>query len=335
MDPAPTMSAPVSPHANQGETYDRLAHSALPSYGRDGQPVRLLSLSENATYLVGSEEDAAVLRVHRLGYHTRESILSELAWSTALREEAGIRTPRVLPTTVGDSVLALPDGPVDRYCVLFERLPGVEPPEDRLAESFTRLGEITTRMHRHARGWARPPGFIRFRWDHDTTLGSAPRWGHWRAAPAVGAAETELLHRADRTIAARLVHYGDGAERFGLVHADLRLANLLVHDGDVSVIDFDDCGFSWWMYDFAAAISFLEHTPRVPELQEAWLQGYRQVLPVSPEDEAILPTLIMLRRLLLLAWVGSHADTDLARLQGPEFTAGTCQLAERYLSRHA
>ncbi len=38
---------------------------------------------------------------------------------------------------------------------------------------------------------------------------------------------------------------GTGPQRYGLVHADTRLANLLVDGGRVSVIDFDDSGFSW------------------------------------------------------------------------------------------
>jgi hypothetical protein len=43
----------------------------------------------------------------------------------------------------------------------------------------------------------------------------------------------------------------------------------------------------------------------------------------------------MLRRLLLVAWIGSHHAfaTEAAEL-GAGFTAGTCALAERYLSTH-
>ena len=63
-----------------------------------GSTVRLLNVSENATYLVQDpDEGPSVLRVHRLGYHTAAEIESELAWMDALRAEAGVRTPRVLP----------------------------------------------------------------------------------------------------------------------------------------------------------------------------------------------------------------------------------------------
>ena len=43
----------------------------------------------------------------------------------------------------------------------------------------------------------------------------------------------------------------------------------------------------------------------------------------------------MLRRLLLVAWIGSHADTDLAQEMGEEFTRVSCALAEDYLTRFA
>jgi Ser/Thr protein kinase RdoA (MazF antagonist) len=39
------------------------------------------------------------------------------------------------------------------------------------------------------------------------------------------------------------------------------------------VIDFDDCGWGWLLYDFGTAVSFFEHDPRVPELTEAWVRG--------------------------------------------------------------
>ena len=43
------------------------------------------------------------------------------------------------------------------------------------------------------------------------------------------------------------------------------------------VIDFDDCGFSWFMYDFATTVSFFEDHPQVPDLKDAWVEGYRSV----------------------------------------------------------
>jgi Ser/Thr protein kinase RdoA (MazF antagonist) len=87
------------------------------------------------------------------------------------------------------------------------------------------------------------------------------------------------------------------------------------------------------MYDAATPVSFYEHEPQVPALIEAWLKGYRSVAPLSAEDEAEIPTFVMLRRLLLVAWIGSHHETDLAQSMGVAYTEGTVGLCEDYLSR--
>jgi Ser/Thr protein kinase RdoA (MazF antagonist) len=218
-----------------------------------------------------------------------------------------------------------------RSCVRFEFLPGTEPAGD--PEHFTELGEITARMHQHARQWARPHGFSRFHWDYDAAFGTQARWGHWQDGIGVGPAEREVLGRLDAALRSRLDAFGSGRDRYGLVHADTRLANLLVDGGRVSVIDFDDSGFSWYLYDAGTAVSFFEHQPQVPALMDAWLAGYRRVADLPAQDEAEVWTFILFRRLLLVAWIGSHRAVDIAQELGAGYTRDSCDLAEKYLSR--
>ena len=268
-----------------GDVMDRVrgcAQDALAAYGgHPGASVELLNVSENATFLVsGAETGPTVLRVHRLGYHTEQEIASELAWMDALRAEAGVRTPRVVPAADGRRVVTVRErgSTAERYCVRFEFLPGTEPGgEPALAAThFAELGEITARMHRHAREWSRPPWFTRFRWDYASAFGRQARWGRWQDGIGVGPSEHRVLSRLDDVLRARLRAFGSGPARYGLVHADTRLANLLVHDGSVSVIDFDDSGFSWYLYDLGTSVSFFEHDPGVPALVDSWLEGYRK-----------------------------------------------------------
>jgi Ser/Thr protein kinase RdoA (MazF antagonist) len=142
-----------------------------------------------------------------------------------------------------------------------------------------------------------------------------------------------VIEEVSALLDGRLAGYGHGTERFGLVHADLRLANILVQGERLSVIDFDDCGFCWYFYDFAAAISFLEHEPYIPELRAAWMRGYRTVAPIGAQDEAAIDDFVMLRRILLTAWIASHAETPTAQAMGTAYTDGTVALAQAYLAR--
>ena len=310
---------------------------ALYGLGRDCA-VTLVNLSENATFFVeASDGRRMALRLHREGYHSERAIRSELAWATALRDHGVVTTPRPVAGLDGDILqrIAHPLLPSERHVVLFEWERGAEPgiAED-LRKPFETLGEVTARMHRFTRNWPRPKGFERFTWDFDSALGeAAPHWGRWRDGVGVTDRLERLFARTVRAIGQRLNRYGKTPDRFGLVHCDLRLANLLVDGEEVKVIDFDDCGFGWTMYDAATPVSFHEHEPQVPELIERWKAGYRRVLPLSREDEAEIPTFVMFRRLLLVAWIGSHAETELARSMGAAYTEGTAPLCESFLSR--
>jgi Ser/Thr protein kinase RdoA (MazF antagonist) len=319
------------------ERVQRVARRALRHYPVSPDAgVTLLQVSENATFRVDdADSGAAILRVHRLGYHSPGEIESELAWMDALRRDAGIRTPRILPASDTDRVVAVGDPATGdrRYCVMFELLPGQAPEEGDLGR-FVQLGALTARMHGHARSWVRPAGFTRFRWDAAAAFGPRARWGRWQDAPGVGRDERAVLARLEVTLRRRLEAYGSGPERFGLVHADTRMANLLVSDDEVGVIDFDDCGFSWYLYDLATAFSFFEHRSDLADLVDAWLSGYRQIAPLPATDEAEVPTFVLFRRLLLVAWLGSHSAADISGDLGPGYTVQSCELAESYLRRY-
>jgi Ser/Thr protein kinase RdoA (MazF antagonist) len=300
----------------------------LPRYGLPAEtPLRLLNRSENATWIAG---DALILRVHRQGYHTDAEIASELAWLTALQSVPTLRCVK----PVADSTGALLQHAGGHTIVAFAPIVGREvAATDDLPHWFGHLGQISARLHIHARGWNRPAGFARKRWDCETILGERPHWGRWHDAPGLTADGARILTRVAATLRARLAAYGTGPDRFGLVHADLRLTNLMIDAAGLIAIDFDDCGFGWWMYDLAAALSFIEDDPRLPALIAAWCDGYSRAGTLTSEDRAIIPTLVMLRRVLLTAWLGTRADSDTAAGIGVAgYTAGTVILAERYLA---
>lgn len=322
---------------------ERLAkgvESLLPGWGMSPESdIRLLTLSENATFLVKDPDHSnpIIVRVHRPDYHTEKEILSELHWIQALLDEAIVKAPSPLPLLNGSLIALFDDEGHKRYVVAFEFLPGEEPSaeENGLVAGFEILGAISARLHKHASAWTVPKGFQRKSWTFETTFCENPLWGDWRDAIDLTHEGQAILEQLCTLLEKQLKEYGQGSDRFGLVHADLRLANLLLDDGKLAVIDFDDCGFGWFMYDFASAISFYETEPYIPQLQAAWLKGYRSVSSLSQEHENMVPTFILFRRLLLTAWIASHAETETAKDAGlGEYTQGTVELAKAYLEEY-
>ncbi len=319
------------------ETLRQGAIGLLDEWGLDPQTnVELLTISENATFLAEEPEGGrkVVLRVHRPGYHTQQEIESELAWIIALRREGIVETPEPLAVKDGRYLASFEMEGKQRFVVAFAFMTGVEPsPTEKLSSGFEKLGAISARLHQHVRSWKRPSSFVRKIWNFDTTVGPKPHWGDWRDAPKLTKDGVRLLEKTCQELKRQLNVFGEGPDRFGLIHADLRLANLLVEGDRLGIIDFDDCGFGWFGYDFAAAVSFFEHEPIITELEEAWITGYRSVRPLSEEDARMLTTFVMLRRLLLTAWIGSHAETPTATEVAETYTAGTLAHAENFLSK--
>lgn len=323
----------------QMERIHELARTALDHFDmpRDCS-VKMVNHSENVTYKVESPStgERRALRVHREGYHSRTAIESELTWVQALREEAGIHAPLPHHGRNGEFVqeVASEGVPRSRHVVMFEWLDGDKPDETGdLRKPFERLGEISARMHNHAATWRRPSFFTRLTWNYDTTIGDNSHWGRWQDGFGITPGREQLFERLRKTISQRLDRFGRDESRFGLVHADIRMDNLLTYGDDTRVLDFDDCGFSWFLYDCATALSFIEARDDANDLVAHWVKGYRTLRDLPAEDEAEIPTFVMLRRLLLVAWIGSHSETDLAQEMGVDFTKDTVDLAERYLSR--
>ncbi|WP_079610611.1 phosphotransferase enzyme family protein, partial [Mycobacteroides abscessus] len=223
--------------------HSAFARAALTSYGRDPHtPLRLLSLSENATYLV-DDQQPMVLRAHRPGYHSLSAIRSELAWMSALRAETPVVTPELVRARNGSEVIAVGVDGITLHVDAMGFVPGCTAEETSGVVGYGKLGQLTAHMHHHAQGWRLPPGFTRFRWDLDSMFGPQARWGDWRQAPGLTDADREAVDAAVRDIIRRLSEYGCTPDRFGLIHADMRLSNLMVDPGrpgsDITVIDFD------------------------------------------------------------------------------------------------
>lgn len=306
--------------------------------------LKLIAVSENATFRVDvGGSPYAVLRVHRPGYVDPGQIRSELQWVQALGEGTDIRVPAVLPLTDDSLVLTFSrneaDGaPADEapwHVVAFAFIRG-EVLEDIIetlpdpASYYRRIGATTATFHDQSQSWARPQGFDRFQWRVEDMLGETSRWGDWRGADLTGE-QLAVLEEAEQAALEHISELAPGDSGWGLIHADLRPSNIMIHQDVLAVIDFDDCGYGWLLYDFASAFSFIEHEPYVPQIAKEWIAGYRTVRELSDADVRHACALSMLRRLTMLGWTTTHREDALPPAIWAAQIPGTVDVAKSYL----
>jgi Ser/Thr protein kinase RdoA (MazF antagonist) len=325
----------------QASALTDLARAAARAWDLGGQPqITLLKCRENAVFALGTSEVKLVMRVHRAGYHSPEALDSELRWMTALRSD-GVATPEVVPSRQGRlfEVVGCEGVPEARMVDVLSWVDGqplgsieegIEVGEDSRKALFE-TGRLMARLHNHAEAWQRPAGFTRHAWDAEGLLGEEPLWGRFWELGALDAGTRAVVLAARERARSDLAEFGDGPDRYGLIHADFLPENLLVDQGSIQLIDFDDAGFGWHLFDVATSLFVLAGSPGFEAFLDAFVSGYRTKRQLPDEHLARLPLFFLLRGLTYLGWLHTRRETETAQELTPVMVATVSELAAGYL----
>jgi Ser/Thr protein kinase RdoA (MazF antagonist) len=319
-----------------------LAVEALKSWDiADCQP-QLIKIRENAVFRIKLADgfDAA-LRIHRYGYHTDAALQSELSWMRALRQD-GIEVPEVIPAANGALFITagVVDVPEPRQIDMVKWLPGaplgsiedgVSKSVGDIAHVFSEVGRLAAQLHNHAAGWQPPKNFVRHAWDTDGLTGAEPLWGRFWQFPDLNSGQRRLMERA-RDVARRdLIAIGESGPNYGLIHADFNFDNFILRDGQVTAIDFDDCGHGWHLFDLATISILFLGTDQYDTVHRAVIEGYRRERALSGDTLRQMPLFYLLRAFTYLGWIHTRSETRTAQEIAPSIVTMVCDLAEQYL----
>jgi Ser/Thr protein kinase RdoA (MazF antagonist) len=296
-----------------------IARTALPQWGLSAAGLTLVKHRENAVFKVSTDGgEHFAMRIHRQGYHSAAELQSEMLWMQALAAD-GIATPAIIATssgarfaavvvedgaaTVNVSLLAWVDGNAFDHLGRVER--GVVP---ELQQRYRQLGALAARLHNQSERWQRPAGFVRHAWDSEGLLGESPLWGKFWLHPLLSAQQRTTLLEARMVLRGLLRQLGQGEDCYGLIHADFLPENILVDHDELYLIDFDDCGFGWYLFEMATSLFPKINEPYFDSLVENYVQGYRSERPFSDAHLEIFPAFLLLRGMTWLGWLMTRSE---------------------------
>jgi Ser/Thr protein kinase RdoA (MazF antagonist) len=327
------------------EEMQALALIALRDWDLEVRNLAPIKVRENAVFRIDlAGGGRAVLRVHRSGYHSDAELDSEFVWMRAL-QAAGIPVPRVIRSRHGRdfeviATSAIRARQIDVFewidgCQLGSVESGVSGEGAAIADQYHMIGAIAARMHNHTADWQQPTGFRRHAWDVAGLVGEQPLWGRFWELAALSPAQRSLLLRVRAKIAGALSGYGMKSDRYGLIHADLVPENLLVDGHRVQVIDFDDAGFGWHLFELATSLYFITGDSIYPAAREGLIRGYRSEREMPDEALDWLPLFLAVRGTTYLGWVHTRPGSDTARELTPFLVERACEVAEQYFATSA
>jgi len=320
---------------------EHVARTALHHWNLDAAELALLKYRENAVFKVTKGGRKFALRVHRPGYHSDAALRSELQWIDALAH-ADIEVPRIVPTRSGELFAVTPAAgmrePVQTD--LFEWIEGhqlgsveagLAGDRQSIADVYRTIGELAGALHNHSASWKAPTGFIRHAWDEDGLAGEQPFWGRFWELPALTPERQRLLVLARNRVRRDLAALPKTPDSYSMIHADFSPENLLIDGDHVRLIDFDDAGFGWHLFELVTSLYFIMDEPYFDQAREALIHGYRSRRSLGDEQLARLPLFFLARSFTYIGWVHSRLETETARQLTPMLVESACRLAEDYL----
>lgn len=307
-----------------------VVEKALTLWGMDGAECRLIAERENKVYRVDHAGRAYALRLHRPGYCSEAELRSELKWMEAA-DAGGLGVPAPVASAEG-ALLHMIDGVAVNVLDWLNGEPvgktGVPLDSDDRPGLFRAIGREMARLHQVSDAWTQPEGFTRRRWDRDGLLGESPVWDRFWDNPTLDADDRALFLRFREAASADLTAREDSLD-FGLIHADLVRENVMIDAGRVQLIDFDDSGFGFRLFDIATTLLRNRPEPDYEALKAALLDGY---LSVRPLDLAALDLFVALRATTYVGWIIARMDESGAKERNERFVATARDLAKAYLT---
>jgi Ser/Thr protein kinase RdoA (MazF antagonist) len=139
--------------------------------------------------------------------------------------------------------------PEARIGTLLSWVPGRCERRRRTPTILRRMGRLMARLHERAAAYLPPGSFVRPRWDYQGLFGRhgevLPGW------PRLSRRQEDLFRAVGERLRRLTDQWGTGRDVFGLIHGDLIFQNVLFHQGEARAIDFDDCGFGYFVYDLS------------------------------------------------------------------------------------
>ena len=286
---------------------ESIRNAVLDAYALSGVQTHLLQSRWNHIYRVEAADGQVYsLRICAPEFKDRHWMQDELTFLDFAAGVGTISAPRPVRNRDGDLITAIPTPEGERLACLFHWVEGEPAFQHRTPDVLGQIGRILAHLHEIGRAFPFPSEENSFRKDYHYDQTLARSHLEWIAEhrAEIGPENEALLRRAIDYACAGMDRVGQNRATYGVIHGDLHFGNFLVHNGQVSLIDFDQLGRGYYCFDTAVVFLELHYDPETQvENWQAFKSGYQEVTPLPFTDDAELDPLSVAVWLGDLDWV--------------------------------
>jgi len=230
----------------------------------------------------------------------------------------GMRVARPVPSIHGNLLEVIPTAGMNFIAVSFLKGKGMRVPDNGyryregvpIKEYFQNWGQVLGQMHRLAKTYQPPSKAIK-----------RPEWHQWEYYKGFLYGERlPSIHKKYDELIAELHALPQDVDSYGLIHNDFNDGNFTVDydNGDITVFDFDDSCYFWFLYDLACAWEggigramfrpLVERKDFMARYMEHVLTGYTRENSLSEAWLARLPLFLRLIQMQELMHYAQYLD---------------------------
>jgi Ser/Thr protein kinase RdoA (MazF antagonist) len=282
----------------QTDSLTLFAREILKKYGISDAEVECINFEFNATFAVSTESGQKyALRLNINSTRVVSNIQAETQWVRDLARIPSINVPAPIAALDDTYVVSAihADSGQTIYCVMYSWREGEEIGDEPTLDQLHTVGRAMALLHENSSNFtltdgAELPIFNDFFWGTEDYLFSSKSRLIPKDRQLIEQARDLIMKYADELYSTSVVH---------IIHADLHGWNLMWHEEQLFIFDFDDCGYGVEAQDIAVALYYLD----TPEQDAALLDGYNSIRPLPTYSENAMKALLLQRRLLLLNYL--------------------------------
>ena len=260
-----------------------IENTALDSYGIQADRIKLMGVSDNITYRVETKPGRwYLLRLHQNEQTSKGEIISELVWLEYLKT-TDLVAPVGVKNTDNSYVTEIRTKFAEKsqLCSLMEWVDGRLINEDTQSARISNIGALMAKLHNYSAEFQPDNSFTRPVWGAKSLLADLDKLGG-NYHQFMSKEDYRVFQRAVEKVCVEIAELETNSRDFGMIHADLHMGNVLLHKGELRMIDFGRCGYGHYMYDVAQ--SFLGI---IPVQRKSFLEEYQtqRQLPDNHKSE--------------------------------------------------
>ena len=282
----------------QTDSLTKFAHEILKKYGISDAEVECINFEFNATFSISTVSGQKyALRLNINSTRVASNIQAETQWVRELSRTPSINVPTPI-ASLADTYLVSAihaDSGQEIFGVMYSWLEGEEVGDEPTLEQLRIVGQTMALLHDNSSNFtltdgAELPTFNDFFWGTEDYLFSSKSLLIPQDRQLIEQARDLIMKFTNELYENSPVH---------VIHADLHGWNLMWHEDQLYIFDFDDCGYGVEAQDIAVALYYLD----TPEQEVALLDGYKSIRPLPMYSENAMKALLLQRRLLLLNYL--------------------------------